>query len=126
MSVRLSSVVDCGSWVVAVCVQLVCQGCMRCGAWGRSCLGWSFLGESVWGRVGVMGCLWWVSLKPLDKPAGDVLLYLSSLAGCFPWRVLPWAGMSCIQHMCSLVGGLCVGCGSLAFMVSLWWGLVDV
>ena len=41
-------------------------------AWDRV-----FLGEAVWGRVGVMGCLWWVSPKPWDKPAGDVLLYLS-------------------------------------------------
>ena len=33
-----------------------------------------FWGEAVWARVGVMGCLWWVSPKPLGQACWRCLL----------------------------------------------------
>ena len=40
-------------------------------------------GEAVWGSMGVMGCLWQVSPKPLGQACWRCHL----LAGCFPWRI---------------------------------------
>ena len=66
MTTGVSSAVDCGSWVAAVRVRLVCWGVhvMWC-LW--SFLPWWGFGGTLWGMVGVMGCLWWVSTKPLGQ-----------------------------------------------------------
>ena len=47
-------------------------------------------------------------------------------AGCPPWEFMPWVGCPASVVRALLVGGLCVGCGGLAFVVGLWWGSVDV
>ena len=46
--------------------------------------------------------------------------------GCSPGnRCLGWKCPTSVVRAI-LVGGLCVGCRRLAFVVSLWWGSVDV
>ena len=89
----------------------------------------------LWGGGGGEGCFWeggcdGMSLVGESETFGTSLLEMSCctcrlLAGCFPWRFLPWMKMSCDCHMCFLVGELCVACSCLAFVVGLRWGLVD-
>ena len=73
-----------------------------------------------------MGCLWWVSPKPLGQACWrclvvPVIFWLGVSPGDF------CLGVGCpVSVICAfLVGGLCVACGRLASVVGLWWGLVD-
>ena len=47
-------------------------------------------------------------------------------AGCSSGNLCLGWGSPAFVRCALLVGGLCVGCGRLAFVVGLWWGSVDV
>ena len=73
-----------------------------------------------------MGCLWWVRPKPLGQACWTCLVVpVVFWLGVSPWRFLPWMGVSVSVVCALLVGGLCVACSRLAFVVGIWWGLVD-
>ena len=81
-------------------------------------------GEAVWRRVGVMGCVWWVSPKPLGQACWrclvvSLLFWLSVSPGDF---CLGW-GMSCVRHVCSFGRRVVCGLWSPGFCGRLLVGL---
>ena len=70
-----------------------------------------------------MGCLWWVSPKPLAQACWRCLVVpvIFRLGGS-PEDFCLGVGCPVFVICALLVGGLCVACGHLASVVGLWWG----
>ena len=74
-----------------------------------------------------MGCLRWVSPRPLGQACWRCLVVPVLLRLGVPLGISALGGECPASVVCALlVDGLCVGCGGLAFVVGLWWGSADV